>query len=72
VEVLELKNKILLCKWLYKLLNEDGMCQELLHKKYLYSKTLTQVSAKSNDSPFWNGLMNVKDEFFFQGFFCCG
>jgi hypothetical protein len=63
IEVLELKNKSLLCKWLYKLLNEDGMWQEILHKKYLHSKTLSQVSAKPNDSPFWKGLMNVKEDF---------
>jgi hypothetical protein len=35
VEVLELKNKFLLFKLLYKLLNEGGMWQELLHKKFL-------------------------------------
>jgi hypothetical protein len=64
VEVLELKNKSLLSKWLFKLLNEDGMWQELLHKKYLRSKTLSQVSASPTDSPFWKGLMNVKEDFF--------
>jgi hypothetical protein len=31
--VLELKNKSLLSKWLYKLMNENGMWQELLQKK---------------------------------------
>ena len=34
IEDLELKNKSLLAKWLHKLINEDGMWQELLHKKY--------------------------------------
>lgn len=52
LEVLELENKTLLSKWLYKLMNEDGMWQELLHKKYLHSKTLSQVSAKPADPPF--------------------
>jgi hypothetical protein len=67
VEVLELKNKSLLCKWLYKLMNEQGVWQELLHNKYLQSKNLSQVSAKPTYSPFWKGLMNIKDEFFERG-----
>jgi hypothetical protein len=67
VEDLELKNKSLLAKWLDKLINEEGMWQELLHNKYLNSKTLTQVSAKPTDSPFWRGLMNVKEEFLARG-----
>jgi hypothetical protein len=72
IEVLELKNKSLLCKWLYKLLNEDGMWQEILHKKYLHSKTLSQVSAKPNNSSFWKGLINVKEEFISRGSFVVG
>jgi hypothetical protein len=52
VKILRLKNKSLLSKWLFKLLNEDGMWQDLLHEKYLRSKTLSQVSASPTDSPF--------------------
>jgi hypothetical protein len=48
------------------------MWQELLHKKYLSSKTLSQVSANPTDSPFWKGLMKVKDEFFKRGSFQIG
>jgi hypothetical protein len=59
IEVLDLKNKCLLSKWLFKLLNEDGVWQELLRNKYLHSKTLSQVSAQPFDSPFWKGLMRV-------------
>ncbi|WVZ50906.1 LOW QUALITY PROTEIN: hypothetical protein U9M48_002112 [Paspalum notatum var. saurae] len=40
---LELQNKCLLSKWLYKLLNEDGAWQELIKKKYLHHKSITQV-----------------------------
>jgi hypothetical protein len=69
VEVLDLKNKSLLSKWLYKLFNEEGIWQELLTKKYLHSKTLSQVSEKPSDSPFFKGLMKVED-FFISGFFC--
>jgi hypothetical protein len=67
VEVLELKNKSLLSKWLYKIMNEEGVWQEILQNKYLKTKTLSQVSAKPTDSPFWKGLMNVEDEFFSRG-----
>jgi hypothetical protein len=64
IEVLELKNRCLLSKWLFKLLNEEGVWQELLHNKYLSQKTLAEVQAKPTDSPFWKVLMRVKDDFF--------
>jgi hypothetical protein len=64
IEVLEMKNKCLLSKWLFKLINENGVWQQLLHNKYLHSKTLPQVNIKSNDALFWKGLMRVKEEFF--------
>jgi hypothetical protein len=64
IDVLELKNKSLLCKWLFKLLNENGVWQELLTNKYLHSKSLSQVTSQPSDSPFWKGIMKAKDEFF--------
>jgi hypothetical protein len=69
IEVLDIKNKCLLSKWLFKLLSEEGMWQELLSNKYLGSKTLSQVQAKPTDSPFWKGIMRVKDDFFQRGSF---
>jgi hypothetical protein len=72
IEVLELKNKCLLSKWLFKLLSEEGMWQQLLSNKYLKNKTLSQVEAKPTDSPFWKGLMHVKADFFQRGFFRVG
>jgi hypothetical protein len=47
---LQLQNKYLLAKWLVSLLNTEGTWQSLLSNKYLRTKTLTQVSAKPNDS----------------------
>ena len=44
------------------------MWQELLQAKYLRKKTLTKVQVKPTDSPFWKGLMGVKEEFFSRGF----
>ena len=72
IEVLELKNKCLLSKWLSKLINEEGLWQKLLHNKYLSQKTLSEVQAKPTDSPFWKGLMRVKNDFFNRGSFKVG
>jgi hypothetical protein len=72
IEVLNIKNTCLLSKWLFKLFNSDGVWQELLHNKYMSQKTLAQVSSKPTDSPFWKGLMKVKNLFFNFGRFTIG
>jgi hypothetical protein len=72
MEVLDIKNKCVLSKWIFMLLNEDGMWQELLHNKYLRTKNLSQVQAKPMDSPFWKGIMHGKDDFFQRGSFAIG
>jgi hypothetical protein len=43
---LEIQNKCLLSKWLYKLINEDGVWQQLLQNKYIGTKTITQVEKR--------------------------
>jgi hypothetical protein len=72
IEVLDIKNRCLLSKWLFSLLNEDGVWQELIQNKYLSQKTLSEVQPKPTDSPFWKGLMQVKDDFFARGRFTLG
>ena len=62
--MLDIKNACLLSKWLFKLLSEDGVWQELLRNKYLTQHTLSEVKAKPTDSPFWKGRLRVKDQFF--------
>jgi hypothetical protein len=52
IEVLDIKNNCLLSKWLFKIINEEGMWQELICNKYLKNKTLAEVQAKPTDSPF--------------------
>jgi hypothetical protein len=69
---LDVHNKCLLSKWLFKLLNGDGVWQQLLRSKYLRDKTLTQVQYMPGDSHFWAGLMKVKDEFLSMGRFHLG
>jgi hypothetical protein len=72
IEVLDLKNKCLLSKLLFKLLNEDDVWQELLRNKYLHFKSLAEVTMKPTYSPFWKGLMKVKEDFFNRGSFTVG
>ena len=69
IQDLEAKNTALLSKWLFKLLTEDGVWQQLLRNKYVGSKTVSQMSWKAGDSHFWAGLMSVKDSFFRYGSF---
>jgi hypothetical protein len=59
---LETRYKCLLSKWLFKLLNEDGLWQNLLRNKYLITKSLSQVGIKPRGSQFWKGLIKVKDQ----------
>ncbi|WVZ71439.1 hypothetical protein U9M48_020026 [Paspalum notatum var. saurae] len=57
---LRIKNKCLLNKWLFKLLNEEGIWQNLLRNKYLSLKCLSQVQTKLGDSHFWKGLLKTR------------
>jgi hypothetical protein len=57
---LDIQNKCLLSKWVFKLLNEDGIWQHMLRKKYLKCKTLSHVERRKGDSHFWSGLMEIK------------
>lgn len=65
IENLEVKNKCLLSKWLYRLSTEsEGTWIQIIQNKYLNSKTLAQVTARPNDSSFWKGLMKIKMKFY--------
>jgi hypothetical protein len=43
---LDMQNKCLLSKWIFKLLNEEGLWQQILRRKYLKNKTFTQVEKR--------------------------
>jgi hypothetical protein len=64
IEVLDIKTNCLLSKWLFKIINEEGMWQELLCNKYLKSKTLAEVQAKPADSPFLEKVDAAKRNIF--------
>jgi hypothetical protein len=40
---IDIQNKFLLSKWWYKLLNELGIWQNLLRRKYMHEKAIGQV-----------------------------
>jgi hypothetical protein len=48
---------------LFKLINEQGVWQDLLKRKYLNNQTINQVQKKHGDFYFWSGLMKVKNTF---------
>jgi hypothetical protein len=58
---LDIQNVCLLSKWVFKLLNEDGVWQQVLKRKYLRNSTSAQVSKKPGDSQFWGGLLEARD-----------
>jgi hypothetical protein len=72
IKNLDLQNKCLMSKWLFKLVNEDGIWQSMLRNKYLKRHTLSKVSFRPCDSHFWSGIMKVKDLFFNLGSFVLG
>ncbi|WVZ90646.1 hypothetical protein U9M48_036930, partial [Paspalum notatum var. saurae] len=69
---LEVHNKCLLSKWVFKLANEDGIWQNLLRNKYLKSKPFGGGIKRPGVSHFWAGLMEVKQEFLSLGSFSIG
>jgi hypothetical protein len=69
---LDLQNRCLLSKWLFKLINGEGMWQTLLRNKYLKGRTITQVEYMLEDSHFWSRLMKVKSDFLRLGKFKIG
>ena len=51
IENLEVKNRCLLSKWLFKLSSEtEATWAQILRSKYLHSKTLAQVIVRPTDS----------------------
>ena len=65
IKYLEVNNRCMLSKWLYRLSVEGGgVWIQLLCNNYLQSKTLAQVMARPNYSPFLEGLLRTKIAFF--------
>jgi hypothetical protein len=47
---LDIHNKCLVSKWIFKHANEEGLWKEILKNKYLNGTTLSQVERKKGDS----------------------
>ncbi|KAG2598168.1 hypothetical protein PVAP13_5KG505028 [Panicum virgatum] len=50
----------LLCKWWWRLQNEDGIWQRIVRAKYLFGQPIGLVKAKHSDSPIWSDLLKVR------------
>ena len=57
-------NVCLLCKWLWKIENEEGLWQQMIRAKYLHSSNLAHVKLRAFHSHFWSGILKVRDIFF--------
>ena len=47
IKNLDTQNRCLLSKWMFKLINEEGIWQSLLRNKYLKNQTIAQVEKKN-------------------------
>jgi hypothetical protein len=64
-----IQNQCLLRKWLFELINEEGLWQTILWNKYLTSQMIGKMDRKPRDSHFWAGLMKAKEAFLRHGSF---
>jgi hypothetical protein len=55
-EVLDVKNRCLLNKWLFNLINEQGVWQELVHNKYLSKNHYLKSKASRHTRRFGKSL----------------
>jgi hypothetical protein len=69
IQNLEIQNECMLSKWLFKLINEDGLWQMVLWNKYLANQTIGKVNRLPGGSHFWAGLMKAKQKFLMFGSF---
>jgi hypothetical protein len=53
-------NISLLCKWWWKLENEEGLWQEIVRKKYKVRGGIVNLRNKPSNSPVWNDLVKIK------------
>jgi hypothetical protein len=60
VKDLRKMNISLLCKWWWKLENEEGLWQEIVRKKYKVRGGIVNLRNKPSNSPVWNDLIKIK------------
>jgi hypothetical protein len=52
IQNIEIQNRCLLSKRLFKLINVDALCQTIIRNKYLTNQTIGKVQKKPGDSLF--------------------
>lgn len=61
---LDIMNKALLGKWIWRLENEEGWWQGMIREKYLKGKPLSAIEKKPGNSHFWQGIMEITELFY--------
>ena len=59
IKNLKLFNISLLCKWWWRLENEEGIWQSLVKAKYGITHGIWRIKMKQGDSPVWKDLLKV-------------
>jgi hypothetical protein len=54
-------NISLMCKWWWKLENEEGPWQQFMRRNYLGDAGIQWARHRSNDSPLWSDMLHVRD-----------
>lgn len=54
-------NLSLLSKWWWKFEQNSGTWQEIVQKKYVHNRPITQLKSRPGNSPVWNDLIKVKN-----------
>jgi hypothetical protein len=53
-------NISLLCKWWWKLDNEDGLWQDVVRNKYMLGEAVGTLRHRLDNSPVWTDLLKIK------------
>jgi hypothetical protein len=60
IKDIKLLNISLLCKWWWKLENEQRLWQEIVRHKYIKTKSVCTVKHRQTDSPIWSDLLKIQ------------
>ena len=60
-------NHSLLCKWWWKLDNEDRIWQGLIKAKYIQNGLISTFKPRIDDSPVWKDLLKVRYIYLAEG-----
>ena len=61
IKDIRLMNISLLTKWWWKLDNEKGFWQDIIHFKYIKKESICTAKHRQTDSPIWSDLLKVRN-----------